>query len=129
MTDKTYTLAEQKENRKKWVKALRSGRYKQGKGCLRDVKSDAHCCLGVGCRATRIPSTRSSDLYHFGKEKKSGTAPIELVRATGLLTTNGCHEDTSLINLNDGDNLTFSQIADIIESEPKGLFRESVEDA
>jgi hypothetical protein len=37
---------------KQWVKALRSGKYKQGKGTLKqyDSKGNAqHCCLGVLC--------------------------------------------------------------------------------
>lgn len=32
---------------KAWVKALRSGRYKQGKGQLNAL--GRHCCLGVAC--------------------------------------------------------------------------------
>lgn len=37
---------------KKWIKALRSGKYKQGTGTLKqyDSKGNAqHCCLGVLC--------------------------------------------------------------------------------
>ena len=32
---------------KKWIDALRSGKYKQGRGQL--VKGDRYCCLGVLC--------------------------------------------------------------------------------
>ena len=35
------------EARALWVKALRSGEYKQTTGQLR--KDDGHCCLGVAC--------------------------------------------------------------------------------
>lgn len=34
--------------KKQWVEALRSGKYKQGKKCLRS-ESDTYCCLGVLC--------------------------------------------------------------------------------
>lgn len=34
------------ELKQKWVDALRSGKYKQGEGLLRD-KNDHYCCLGV----------------------------------------------------------------------------------
>lgn len=34
-------------NAKKWVAALRSGEYSQGRGRLR--KGDTFCCLGVAC--------------------------------------------------------------------------------
>lgn len=36
------------EIKAKWLEALRSGRYKQGVGCLRSDK-DEYCCLGVLC--------------------------------------------------------------------------------
>jgi len=35
----------------KWVKALRSGKYKQGRNRLR--KKDRFCCLGVLCELER----------------------------------------------------------------------------
>lgn len=38
----------QKNLVKKWVAALRSGKYKQGKGVLRSEKGN-YCCLGVLC--------------------------------------------------------------------------------
>ena len=42
-----------KEVAKKWVKALRSGKYKQGDGCLKQTNlkknKTYHCCLGVLC--------------------------------------------------------------------------------
>ena len=40
-----------KELRKLWVAALRSGKFKQGKGHLH--KGDEFCCLGVGCEVCR----------------------------------------------------------------------------
>lgn len=35
--------------KKKWVEALRSGRYLQGRGCLKqkDTSFEAFCCIGV----------------------------------------------------------------------------------
>ena len=36
-----------KEVKKKWVDALRSGEYAQGRSSLRD--HDEYCCLGVLC--------------------------------------------------------------------------------
>lgn len=37
--------------KKKWIKALRSGRYKQARGTLK--RGTAHCCLGVLYRIQR----------------------------------------------------------------------------
>jgi hypothetical protein len=36
-----------KELKTKWVKALRSGRYKQGRTQLHNPKNNTYCCLGV----------------------------------------------------------------------------------
>lgn len=36
--------------KRKWVKALRSGKYKQAEVMLRDPVTGAMCCLGVLCR-------------------------------------------------------------------------------
>ena len=44
-----FTKKQQKANRKKWVAALRSGKYKQGKGQLYDNLDEKYCCLGVAC--------------------------------------------------------------------------------
>lgn len=48
MTNSRYTPEQQAANRKKWIEALESGKYKQTKSCLRDFK-DGYCCLGVAC--------------------------------------------------------------------------------
>lgn len=37
------------EIKKRWVEALRSGEYSQGKGALRAQSADSYCCLGVLC--------------------------------------------------------------------------------
>lgn len=37
------------ENGKKWLAALRSGEYKQGRGVLDDGQG-RYCCLGVACK-------------------------------------------------------------------------------
>jgi hypothetical protein len=43
------------KNMRKWIKALRSGEYKQGCGALRPSK-DKFCCLGVLCDVYRKES-------------------------------------------------------------------------
>lgn len=42
-------MAMNKRIKQRWIKALRGGRYKQGKGCLKQRLPDGprHCCLGV----------------------------------------------------------------------------------
>lgn len=45
---------EQIKNNRKWIKALRSGRYKQGVKRLRG--DDKFCCLGVACDISGLGS-------------------------------------------------------------------------
>lgn len=40
------------ENMRKWVAALRSGKYKQGKNRLKHA--GRHCCLGVACDVSDV---------------------------------------------------------------------------
>lgn len=35
------------ELKQKWIAALKSGEYKQGKACLHNEDEDTYCCLGV----------------------------------------------------------------------------------
>lgn len=88
-----------------WVKALRSGEYKQGIGKLRE--RDEFCCLGVLCQVAGIDI--SPDGMGAGT---SGYKP--LMRLTGK-------DDLSPLFLrNDGHGKfakhTFPEIADYIEA-------------
>ena len=47
----------------KWLEALRSGKYQQGKGNLRN--GDSYCCLGVLCDAVAPSGWRGSS--HMGR--------------------------------------------------------------
>jgi hypothetical protein len=49
--------------KRKWVEALRNGKYKQGMRQLKD--GDAYCCLGVLCEVAGI---RISDNGRFAGE-------------------------------------------------------------
>lgn len=63
------TLAEQKRNRKKWIQALRSGKFKQGMVYLE--KNGKHCCLGVACRV--IQPKGSIDRFKWGGGSSEGS--------------------------------------------------------
>lgn len=119
-------------NAKKWVEALRSGEYQQTTKNLHD--KNGFCCLGVAC-----------DLY--GKEKGieweapkvQGDTGLQFIGSEAILPSlvkewlglrdNGSYyytpgtkeENLGLASANDSGN-TFLEIADIIESEPEGLF-------
>lgn len=115
-----WTKRQQKAHRKAWVKALRSGKYKQTKGRLRSVDDGGMCCLGVGCDISKLGKW-SGDSYLVGK---GGAGKIVLDFAVqewlGLSSTAGDYKGGHLDGLNDS-GVPFDKIADIIESEPEGL--------
>lgn len=77
---------------------------------------------GVGIRLTEY----DGKVYYQGVDEYSGSA-TSLTPALrdwlGLRTVSGTFgDDEDLTYLNDKQNKTFAEIADIIESEPPGLF-------
>jgi hypothetical protein len=115
------------EPAKKWVAALRSGEFEQGNGALR--RGDKFCCLGVACElaakykiikpAKKAPG--SDDLFMYGY--RTCTLPDEVTNWLNLRTHDGNIEGhISLVGENDVKDKTFKEIADLIASEPAGLF-------
>jgi hypothetical protein len=132
------------ENAKNWVAALRSGKYKQCKQKLTD--GIGHCCLGVGAelaaeagvcvRTTRtrvdesgeeLTITEFDGLYGWlspdvrewlGLQDNCGKFFVGEENPLAILNIKS---ESSLAMLNDSDK-TFAEIADVIESEPEGLF-------
>lgn len=105
----------------KWVEALRSGKYRQGIGQLRN-SSDEYCCLGVLCdilgtkwRKDDGVSDNFMSVPWHGKPKYA-TLPTEIRNKYGLRDI-----EDELVNLNDGieelgiPGKSFNEIADWIE--------------
>lgn len=106
----------EKKDIKKWVKALRSGKYKQGYGLL---ETDAgHCCLGVACRIFIPPKNlnmKCSNLLSGGDPHGQLNSPKWLQEING----NFCGKtEKTLITLNDNIDfrLSFDEIADCLEA-------------
>lgn len=100
--------------KKKWVDALRSGKYKQGKTALR--VGNNFCCLGVLCDVIdpkRWVSTPDCD--HFKWDVALANVPNKTRKAIHLNHTDA-HK---LMYLNDGEGKNFNEIADYIESNIK----------
>ena len=128
-------MLEKYENAKKLVKALRSGKYKQGIGSLHPDKN-TFCCLGVGCDQYRLEN--QADNWHknnsvggiFQFLGHGSVLPDEVRDWLGFASDDGSFIDdngcfTSLAALNDGYT-SFEDIADIIEKEPRGLFIDAI---
>jgi hypothetical protein len=109
------TAKQQKANRKKWVKALRSGKYRQTKHYL--VNGGAYCCLGVLASLAGVSDERmaSEVALRFFPEA------MEFVGLKEIAGEFDGGKDACLAVRND-HGASFSEIADIIESEPTGLF-------
>lgn len=98
-----------------WVKALRSGTYKQGGGHLRDGEN--YCCLGVLADINKCPIKNEYIL------NESMRLSCGLKSQCGRMKTSIMVEDRSwdsLSSAND-DGSTFEQIADHIEKHYKEL--------
>lgn len=124
---------------KEWVKALRSGKYKQGQSYLKatwNKKTTRHCCLGVLCelynntmkkskkKALKETTNKDTVVHKFGSS--DSLLPSVVRKWAGLKTSDGECKDshdaflTSLSDMNDfGAN--FNKIANFIEKNYKNL--------
>jgi len=117
-----------KKIKARWVKALRSGKYKQGVGMLANAREKTYCCLGVLCDLavkSKVIDPPEGDgvsnisLVFAGEESELPTLVVEWA---GLEENNPTvkarpipgHTGTSLVALNDSGR-TFGQIANYIE--------------
>lgn len=99
----------------KLVAALRSGRYAQTTGALR--QADSYCCLGVACDVLSGPAgwTSKEGIWYYGAS--ASVLPDSVREALGWLTPAGSVRSlvpSSLLDANDSGE-TFAQIADRIE--------------
>jgi hypothetical protein len=98
------------DNAKKWVEALRSGRYEQGAGKLR--YNDSFCCLGVACHLSadelELEVKVVDGLYKYNDN--GGYLPIAVKEWLGI--TEGLMLD--LVDMNDNGR-SFDEIANQIE--------------
>lgn len=114
-----------KENVRKWVDALRSGKYQQGKTYLQT--KNGYCCLGVVCRVAiadgvELEATESEfdDVVYFG-----GSAhflPRQVQEWLGTDTDNVEFRDengdrilATYANDNAARNYSFNDIANMLE--------------
>lgn len=60
---KTDDLKLTPEVKSEWCEALRSGKYKQGRGFLHDDNDNSYCCLGVLQALRKLPKDDEGDEY------------------------------------------------------------------
>ena len=122
-------MANVKENRKKWIAALRSGCYEQGAEAL--FRKGMYCCLGVLCRVyeSETGDLLPEELRGFISDDEDLNDFPKVQEWVGLSHPKGRFESMRdvpaqhLTILNDyHDEYDFNKLADLIESEPEGLF-------
>ena len=103
----------------KWLEALRSGRYKQGRYRLRN-NGDEFCCLGVLCDISghgeweHLPGKGYT--YKRGEEDDDSGLPQFMHDIVNMT----CQQGYKLMGMNDDDWLSFPEIAEWIEENIKG---------
>lgn len=115
------------EIKKKWVEALRSGKYAQTRGVLTRKKAGfgyepGHCCLGVLCEVmtdcvTKVGENEDTycSLYHYKGNDELDTMETGLTLTLLSDIEIPPENQRLLIDLNDTQKKSFSEIADWIE--------------
>ena len=112
----------QKARVRKWVDALRSGKYAQTKGRLRELDTDGepvYCCLGVACELHRLTGKggkwRGEQFVMKGYEEDS-ELPAEVSQYFGFGSGDPFISKTiTAAWANDGKHWSFKKIATAIE--------------
>lgn len=108
---------------KKWLEALRSGKYKQGVGALRreTLEGEKFCCLGVLCDIVDSSMWKAIGnpklYYYYGDQSRStcisGYPPAWVCKKAGISK----RAAMQLTYLNDVKQYSFEQIAGHVEKE------------
>lgn len=96
----------EKALKQKWLEALRSGKYKQGRLALR-TKADDFCCLGVLCDVSGVSEWEENGLCYSYDGALSFLPPL----LRNQLTQEARH---ALMRMNDYSGMSFPDIADWI---------------
>jgi hypothetical protein len=104
------------DNVAKWRDELRSGKYQQTRGHLRD--SGGYCCLGIYAKAVAKIKPKKierpyHDLYSFDGETQG--LPDQAKNHLGCAYDVPRLFDEYASDLNDEDGLTFDEIADLLD--------------
>jgi hypothetical protein len=96
-----------KSFKQKWIKALRSGKFKQGNGCLH--RDGRYCCLGVACAVSGMKHVPRGLI--ISRELPKYDDVPDIIR--GSTTDNSIVDQ--LVNMNDFERKDFNEIADYIQ--------------
>ena len=106
--------------KRKWVTALRSGKYVQGRGFLRD-EDDGYCCLGVLCSIFAKEKSKLGVKFVREDDKtwsfmgSGSTLPLVVEEWAELDHTDPTIGPSTAVGLNDDQSRSFKYIARMIE--------------
>lgn len=124
MAGRTATFSLLPSIKRDWVKALRSGKYKQGVDTLYSPERKTYCCLGVLCE---VMGVKTGKLANHGLPQDVGIGtditpeyhemPSYAVYSNRAFAWSVKYKNrlTPLATINDEHYLDFNQIADLIE--------------
>lgn len=98
---------------KLWIKALRSGEYKQTTQSLRDSKG--FCCLGVLCDLARKDGGDKWEKDWSGYLYNDSQGDLPSSMHSFIFTPEAKISPADLVHMNDTFNKSFKEIADVIE--------------
>lgn len=114
------------KNAQKWVDALRSGKYKQGRYSLN--KNGKFCCLGVACEVAaangvplKVTKNKKFTLYNAQR----AFLPDAVIVWLGFNKEKSGEFEGALMEENDTHRQTFEQIVKIIEEAPDNIWAKS----
>lgn len=107
-------------NQRKWIRALKSGKFKQGRSRL-ETSDGSYCCLGVLCEISGQKLFRSSG-YMQGTTLYD---QLDVAEWSGIRKPSGVAlEGASLTYMNDVGGFSFEDIANAILDDPRNYFSE-----
>ena len=111
------------EWKKKWLKALRRGKYKQGRLALRRRSNGGYeyCCLGVLCNIVDPKAWRQWEETFTHNRESYIHLSTKVMKIVGLGSNDPMlTKPVSCMIANDMRKMTFKQIADLIQQSIPG---------
>ena len=116
------------ELKTKWVAALRSGEFKQGRNRLYSKADDTYCCLGVleyvagdGVEQHGLPSIEWLNAHDFKFNGTLGLVPSLIAPNHPNIPSEFVGNPMRMSHMNDDYRLTFPEIADLVEAQVEGV--------
>ena len=115
----------------KWINALESGKYNQGRFALKysNKKETKYCCLGVACEIFKdelnLHEVTASGNSSFNN--RAAHLPKEVMEHLNMIGSAGEEKEydsqESLMYKNDDGGWNFSRIAQFIRENPEKVFK------